>query len=169
MSKISKYIEERYSMLSENEARHPITQENVEAAVKVLRKYLVHNTEGLFYYLSAINLLNAAIKMKPYKKQLTYGFIKGKARAIVEYVIAKNEYEGVSYHYDAQANCLYIKVMDVVFSFHSVEETPFILGPASETAPIIWPGIRLQILSEDIFMEAGKLINDNIEKDNSLL
>ncbi len=35
--------------------------------------------EGFFRVLSALNLLNSAIKDKRWKRQLSYGFIKGRA------------------------------------------------------------------------------------------
>lgn len=157
MSEISDYIKEAYTSIRIDEERRPIASDTVDAAMDVLKSYRINDTVGLFYYLAAINLLNAAIKMKQYKKRLRYSFIKGKARVVTEYVIAKNRFDGVFYHYNKPENCLYVKVLDVVFSFHYVDETPFILGPASQTAPVEWSGIRLQILAEEIFLKAKEM------------
>lgn len=159
MTKISNYIEDKYSSLPANEKRHEISPMAVNTAINVVKFHYVKNEKDLFYYLAAINLLNAAIKMKKYKKSLSYRFIKGKARVITECVIARKQFKGVNFYYSAGENCLYVKVLDVIFSFHYVDETPFILNIASAMPPIKWSGIKLQIIAEDVFIKATELVS----------
>lgn len=105
-----------------------------------------------------------AIKMKKYKtyeyknKKLTYRFIKGKARIIVECVVGKKNYNDVSCFYNNEKKCLYVKVFDVVFSFHQIDETDFILNKAAHNTPFTWPGIKLQWIAEDVFVIAKDLV-----------
>ena len=98
MGRISSKIENIYNTLSEDSVLE-ISDDNVKAAMKVLRNYRIYNTKGLFYYLTAVNLLNAAIKRKEYKNKLRYSFIKGKVAVIVEYVIRRYTLYNVNYYY----------------------------------------------------------------------
>lgn len=157
MSKISETLEKSHKSIKEGEPRRPIAPEYVDKAVAVLRTYKVEDAEGLFYYMSANNLLNAAIKMKEYKKKLSYGFIKGKAVDIMEFIANRNDIENVRYYFNATENCLYIKLFDVVFSFHQVQKTDFILNVAAKAEPIVWPGIRLQWIAEELLVLAEEL------------
>lgn len=119
MGRISSKIENIYNALSEDSVLE-ISDDIVKAAMKVLRNYRIYNTKGLFYYLTAVNLLNAAIKRKEYKNKLRYSFIKGKVAVIVEYVIRRYTLYNVNYYYSESESCIYRKVYDVVFSFHNI-------------------------------------------------
>ena len=164
MSEISERISAIYSTVADDEPRRDIAPSSVDQAIHVLRNYRIEDAKGLFYYMSAISLLNAAIKMPKYRKgdcrrkEINYNFIKGKARVVVEYVIAQRDFEGVTYYYNAPERCLYVKVFDVVFSFHQVVETDFILHRAANQPHFEWPGIRLQWIAEEVFLIGKELI-----------
>lgn len=154
-----------YQTISEGEPRRDIAPETVSDAIHVLKSYRVQDSKGLFYYLTAINLLNAAIKMQQYRfgeyhqREISYFFIKGKARVIVECVIAKRPFDNVIYYYKPSEKCLYVKVFDVVFSFHQVEETDFVLNIAAKKPSFDWPGIKLQWIAEDVFFIGKSIAN----------
>lgn len=61
MSKISEHIFGLYSQLVGDEIQ-PIDENVVDEAMGVINKINVTDDNSLFYFLSAINLLNAAIK-----------------------------------------------------------------------------------------------------------
>lgn len=63
MSKISEHIFGLYSQLVGDEIQ-PIDENVVDEAMGVINKINVTDDNSLFYFLSAINLLNAAIKTK---------------------------------------------------------------------------------------------------------
>ena len=66
MSKISEHIFGLYSQLVGDEIQ-PIDENVVDEAMGVINKINVTDDNSLFYFLSAINLLNAAIKTEKYK------------------------------------------------------------------------------------------------------
>ena len=61
MSKISEHIFGLYSQLIGDEIQ-PIDENVVDEAMDVINKINVTDANSLFYFLSAINLLNAAIR-----------------------------------------------------------------------------------------------------------
>lgn len=69
MSKISEHIFGLYSQLVGDEIQ-PIDENVVDEAMGVINKINVTDDNSLFYFLSAINLLNAAIKTEKYKSRL---------------------------------------------------------------------------------------------------
>ena len=70
MSKISEHIFGLYSQLVGDEIQ-PIDKKVVDEAMDVINKINVTDANSLFYFLSAINLLNAAIKTeKPFLSTL---------------------------------------------------------------------------------------------------
>lgn len=71
MSKISEHIFGLYSQLVGDEIQ-PIDENVVDEAMGVINKINVTDDNSLFYFLSAINLLNAAIKTEKYKSRLFY-------------------------------------------------------------------------------------------------
>ena len=59
------------------------------------------NQDDYFRALSALNLLNSAIKDKRWKRQLSYGFIKGQASSLFEQWI-EEPVDGVKAFYDGR-------------------------------------------------------------------
>ena len=162
MGIISSKIENIYNALSEDSVLE-ISDDNVKAAMKVLRNYRIYNTKGLFYYLTAVNLLNAAIKRKEYKNKLRYSFIKGKVAVIVEYVIRRYTLYNVNYYYSESESCIYRKVYDVVFSFHNIPTEILEYEDVGKQKKIEWSGIRLQRIAQPLFLLASELIEGTLE------
>ncbi len=162
MGRISSKIENIYNALSEDSVLE-ISDDNVKAAMKVLRNYRIYNTKGLFYYLTAVNLLNAAIKRKEYKNKLRYSFIKGKVAVIVEYVIRRYTLYNVNYYYSESESCIYRKVYDVVFSFHNIPTEILEYEDVGKQKKIEWSGIRLQRIAQPLFLLSSELIEGTLE------
>lgn len=162
MGRISSKIENIYNALSEDSVLE-ISDDIVKAAMKVLRNYRIYNTKGLFYYLTAVNLLNAAIKRKEYKNKLRYSFIKGKVAVIVEYVIRRYTLYNVNYYYSESESCIYRKVYDVVFSFHNIPTEILEYEDVGKQKKIEWSGIRLQRIAQPLFLLASELIEGTLE------
>ena len=162
MGRISSKIENIYNALSEDSVLE-ISDDIVKAAMKVLRNYRIYNTKGLFYYLTAVNLLNAAIKRKEYKNKLRDSFIKGKVAVIVEYVIRRYTLYNVNYYYSESESCIYRKVYDVVFSFHNIPTEILEYEDVGKQKKIEWSGIRLQRIAQPLFLLASELIQGTLE------
>ena len=162
MGRISSKVENIYNALSEDSVLE-ISDDNVKAAMKVLRNYRIYNTKGLFYYLTAVNLLNAAIKRKEYKNKLRYSFIKGKVAVIVEYVIRRYTLYNVNYYYSESESCIYRKVYDVVSSFHNIPTEILEYEDVGKQKKIEWSGIRLQRIAQPLFLLASELTQGTLE------
>lgn len=163
MSEPLNYISELYKNVDDEGPIPLIENTVVEEAIAVVKDMSFKETESLvpvdslFYYLSALALLNAAIKHQ-YKGRIHYGFIKLNAKKVAEYVINhKEEYTEASVYYRKEEKkencCLFLKVHDVVFSFHHIEEDDTILS-AVEFEPIEWTGIKLKYIAQPLFLYA---------------
>lgn len=105
-----------------------------------------------FRVLSALNLLNTAIKDRRWKHELSYGFIKGRAAKLFEQWII-NPVDGVKAYYDEREGAVLFEVDGVVFSYHRIGFSEriksFIHSPANK--PIEWAGVRLQKIPLELF------------------
>lgn len=166
MSKISEYISNLYNQLNENESQH-IDDKNVDEAVSVINNTKLTDTYSLFYILSALNLLNAAIKIEHHKSQLFYGFIKSKVSKLADIFLVNSEkFENVAVYYDNNQKCIYFEVYGVIFSFHQIQESKLIKDTTSNNKPIIWAGIRLQRIAQGVFTYAKEIYDKFSYKDN---
>lgn len=167
MSKISEHIFGLYSQLVGDEIQ-PIDENVVDEAMGVINKINVTDDNSLFYFLSAINLLNAAIKTEKYKSRLFYEFIKTRVSAVADCVLknATSFYDSKLY-YDKNQKCLYFEVYGVIFSFHQIKETKQILIVAANNPPITWTGVRLQRIAQNIFLFAKEQLNTIQMQDQS--
>lgn len=105
-----------------------------------------------FRVLSALNLLNSAIKEKEWKHQLSYGFIKGRAASLFEQWIC-DPVEGVRASYNESEGAVFFEIEGIVFSYHNIRLTDrmksFIKSGANKQ--VVWQGIRLQKIPVELF------------------
>ena len=160
MSEISNSVIELYNQLGQGESMS-INEEVVKKAINVVLYLHPKNEDEVFVMLCALNLLNAAIKIDFFKDQLSYDLIKTNAAKLVA-VIDTLKNNDMSYYYNKDEYCLYLKYGDVVFSFHHVPLTSEILK-ASFASPIIWPGIRLQKIAQPLMDLAMESFENDIE------
>lgn len=108
--------------------------------------------DDFFRVLSALNLLNAAIKDKRWKHELSYGFIKGRAAQLFDQWIAK-PVRGVEAYYNEQEGAVFFELDGVIFSYHRIGFSKriksFIHSAANK--PIEWDGVRLQKIPVELF------------------
>ena len=162
MNQISEDIFKIYNQL-EGDEWQPIDGNVVNEAISVINNRNADDSNSLFLLLSAINLLNAAIKTENYKSQLYYGFIKTKVSKIADSIISNpGSYDDTFVFYDGVQKCMYFEVFGVIFSFHQVLETKLIKNIASNNTPIKWSGVRLQRIAQKIYELAKKLCNNDV-------
>lgn len=154
---LSGIIADLHKNTEEQNMSFDISQDDIDDSVSILKHHRVNNIKDVFLFLSAINLLNAAIKRPEYKKKLGYGFVKGKALILAKIIITRYKYNDVLYYYNVEEKCLYISVYGVVFSFHNVREEVYITKHASCQKKIIWPGIRLQKIAQPLLSLAKEI------------
>ena len=160
MNQISEVIIKLYDQLEGDESQ-PIDGSVVDEAISIINKRSAIDSNSLFLLLSALNLLNAAIKIEKHKSQLYYGFIKSKVSKIADVIIQDpTSFASTSLFYDSVQKCMYFEVFGVIFSFHQILETKLIKNVASKNTPIQWTGVRLQRIAQRVY-ELAKANFDN--------
>lgn len=132
----------------------------VEKAVNIMLYHNHDNVDSLFLHLCALNFLNEAIKIEAFKNKLSYDLIKSNAAKLIKTIDSLGN-EEISYYYNKEEYCLYIKIQDIVFSFQHVPLITEVLK-ASFAVPIKWPGIRLQEIAQPL-LNYALLLNNEIE------
>ncbi len=126
----------------------------------------IQSRNDVFLKLCSLNLLNAAIKDKEYKKELSYAYIKPCVSNLVKSLIfhPENEYADELY-YDPKGQCMYIRCYGIQFSFHNIIVTNEISTFANSelNIPVEWDGIRLQPISKELFLLAKDIHSGEIE------
>ena len=137
----------------------------IDEAKQYIQREVEHKND-VFITLCSLNLLNAAIKDKEYKKELSYGYIKPRVSRLVNFLAShfENGYADELY-YDAQGRCMYIRCYGIQFSFHNIIVTKeiSIFANSEKNNPVEWDGIRLQPISKDLFLLAKDIHSGNIE------
>ena len=160
MNQISEDIIKLYDQLEGDESQ-PIDGSVVDEAISIINNRSAIDSKSLFLLLSALNLLNAAIKIEKHKSQLYYGFIKSKVSKIADVIIQDpTSFASTSLFYDSVQKCMYFEVFGVIFSFHQIFETKLIKNVASKNTPIQWTGVRLQRIAQRVY-ELAKANFDN--------
>lgn len=151
----------------QNEPDELILESNedlVNMATKIVMYIHPQNQNEIFLHLCALNFLNASIKTECYKNKLSYDFIKSNAAKLIT-ITDEIKDTSISYYYNKDEYCLYIKLVTIVFSFHHVPMTSEILK-ASFSHPIEWPGVRLQKIAKKLFLYAVNSIEKEIDIQN---
>ena len=136
----------------------------VNMATKIVMYIHPQNQNEIFLHLCALNFLNASIKTECYKNKLSYDFIKSNAAKLIT-ITDEIKDTSISYYYNKDEYCLYIKLVTIVFSFHHVPMTSEILK-ASFSHPIEWPGVRIQKIAKKLFLYAVNSIEKEIDIQN---
>lgn len=108
--------------------------------------------DDFFRVLSALNLLNAAIKDKRWKSELSYGFIKGRVAQLFDQWIA-HPVDDVKAYYNEIEGAVFFDVDGVVFSYHRIGFSERIRSfiHSAANSPIEWAGVRLQNIPVELF------------------
>lgn len=138
----------------------------IDEAKQYIQREVEHKND-VFITLCSLNLLNAAIKDKEYKKELSYRYIKPRVSRFVEYVITHTDDSYVDeMYYNSDQRCMYIRCYGVQFSFHNIIITENISAfvDFQSNIPVQWDGVRLQPIAQDLFLLAKDLHSGNIEE-----
>lgn len=167
MNQISEDIIKLYDQLEGDESQ-PIDGSIVDEAISVINNRSAIDSNSLFLLLSALNLLNAAVKTEKHKSQLYYGFIKSKVSKIADVIIQDPaSFASTSLFYDSVQKCMYFEVFGVIFSFHQIFETKLIKNVASKNTPIQWTGVRLQRIAQRVYeLAKANIDNRNVMAEN---
>lgn len=135
-----------------------ISKQEVDDAREVITAK-IDSEGGLLLVVSAINLLNAAIKKEQFKKELTYREIKGNISRLLSFlsrVPAKRF--NASFWINPDEGCAYIEVSGFQFSFHNITMGVALKAFTSSDRNQIrqWCGIRLQRVAGDVFRYSVK-------------
>ena len=173
MNQISEDIIKLYNQLEDDDSL-PIDSSMVDDAISVINNRSAFDSNTLFLLLSAINLLNAAVKTEKHKSQLYYGFIKTKVSKIADTIIQNpTSFADTSLFYDNVQKCMYFEVFGVIFSFHQILETKLIKNVASKKTPIEWTGVRLQRIAQSVYelakvyCDKRNVVTEDLEMDNN--
>jgi len=114
-------------------------------------------TDELFQIICSMNLINAAIKIKEFKKIVYYGMIKPQISKLLIYLIESDNLKlETQFYIDSENRCLYIEVYDLQFSFHDIkideQLKKFIDSSANKVQA--WRGIKLQKVAVELFIYA---------------
>ena len=141
----------------------------MKALINESKQYIqrdIQSKNDVFIKLCSLNLLNAAIKDKEYKEELSYGYIKPCVSRLVNFLVSHFD-DGYAdeLYYDAQGQCMYIRCYGIQFSFHNIVVTKDISAFANSELnnPVKWDGIRLQPISKDLFLLAKDIFGGNVE------
>ena len=173
MNQISEDIIKLYNQLEDDESL-PIDSSMVDDAISVINNRSAFDSNTLFLLLSAINLLNAAVKTEKHKSQLYNGFIKTKVSKIADTIMQNpTSFADTSLFYDDVQKCMYFDVFGIIFSFHQILETKLIKNVASKKTPIQWTGVRLQRIAQSVYelakvnCDKRNVVTEDLEMDNN--
>lgn len=116
-----------------------------------------YSSPHFFVILTAINLLNTAIKQLDHKSELDYSFIKGNVSRVLHYLISLNQHNyELTFFIDPKEKCAYIQIYNLQFSFHNINinETISAFINSDRNKSMHWKGIRLQKIAGELFRTA---------------
>lgn len=141
-------------------------KQEIEKAIKLIEKRVSRKSDA-FLVLSALNLLNAAIKIAEYKGVVSYGLIKPAVSRFVQFCMLNNRRDLVDeIYYNTRERCVYIRCFDIQFSFHNIDTKLIgaeIMRKISNDAAQ-WDGVRLQPMAKGLY-ELAKECSQDREND----
>ena len=137
--------------------RLPVNAELVyEAASVVEHLFPPQDTDEAFRILTALNLLNTAVKLPWGAQMVTYAYIKGYA-ACMFVVQAYKQLPSLYIYLDDADDVAYFRVYGVQISFHHLVRTPELAEVLliANNSPQRWDGLRLQLIAVELFRLAN--------------
>ena len=141
----------------DKQPRQTVTPQLVyQAAATVEQLFPPKDTDEAFRTLTALNLLNTAVKLPWGALMVTYDYIKGFAACLFT-ALAYTQLPGVSIYWDRQDDVAYFRIYGVQISFHHVTRLADFAGvlPLVNHEPQQWDGLRLQRVSVELFRMAN--------------
>ncbi len=124
----------------------------VQAGIVVERMYPPADTGAVLSVLTALNLLNAAVKHTWGASLVSYNYIKGMAASLMVYLL-EHPMEGVTTYYDGNEDVAYFTVWGIQVSFHHIplysRLTTLLVQYTQQ--PQQWEGRQLQLIAVELF------------------
>jgi len=143
------------------ESKTSINVQQVTLAKKIINTR-PSSTKELFLILSAMNLINAAIKTKEFKCEIYYGMLKQHLSKLLVNVLDNEQLKfDAQIYIDRAQNCVYIEIYGLQYSFHNItiyeQLDNFVNSPQNK--PAIWKEIPLQKMAAELFIYAISIID----------
>ncbi|MGB5989056.1 MAG: hypothetical protein WBG43_04900 [Marinifilaceae bacterium] len=150
-------IQELIALTKNDEQISEISEDLVKQASKIANDR-VDSLDECFLALSALNLLNTAIKRDEFKDSLYYGMIKACVSRLFSRLISL-DMSSVDLSINIKEQCAYIKIYGLQFSFHHIGIGDDIKGFINKDKNTIveWEGVRLQKIAGELFTLALEL------------
>lgn len=149
LDELSKIIQ----LLNLDNFKTVINREQVLQSKKIINRK-PSTAKELFLILSAMNLINAAIKTKNFTGEIHYGMLKQHLSKLLEYILENEKPKfDIQIYIDRPQNCVFIDMYDLQFSFHNItiyeRLQNFINSPHNK--PTVWKKIPLQKIAGELF------------------
>jgi len=134
--------------------RLPLVPHHVVLAVRVVKQlFPPKTTDCVFRLLTALNLLNAAVKLPWGRQMVGYRFIKGYVSLVLLSVI-NWQVADVDYYWDAVERIVYFRVFGIQLGFHYIPFTDTLRALLATCNDHVqhWDGIRLQQVAVEVFL-----------------
>ena len=131
---------------------HPISVEMaIRAKELALKHFPPRNLDEVFVTLTSLNLLNAYVKLPGKYSVANYTYIKGVAGMLFDY-IDDHPIKGISIYNNDREHVTYFRIYGLQISFH------YVIFQKKKShrmhRPQTWDGLRLQLVSPEIFLMA---------------
>ena len=120
------------------------------------------NTEEVLQITTALNLLNAIVKLQEGKVLTSYHYIKGMVACLFVWIL-HHPIDGVALDWDEKENVTYICIGDLQLSFHRVPLVRHYVKMYDRVGltPQVWDGMQRQSIAAELFYKAmGKHLPD---------
>lgn len=119
-SKSDSALEKIFDQAKDDNFRTEISIADVIYAQEIINRNIYSESE-ILYVVSAINLLNSAIKRREFKKIISYSQIKGHVTRLLTYLISVDRRKfDIDLFINPEEKCAYIGVSGLQFSFHYI-------------------------------------------------
>lgn len=132
-----------------------IQKYSVMAAAVVERLFPPSTTSEVAQIVTALNLLNAIVKLEDGKQLTSYNYIKGMVSCLFVWLL-HHPIEGVEMYWDEGENVTYIRIEGVQYSFHRVPIVRYYVErcKGEGLTEIEWDGVQRQAVAAELFQSA---------------
>lgn len=121
--KQGQHLQRILKLAEDEDYQTEITPENVALATALIHRK-IYTDYDLLYVVGAINLLNAAVKRREFKKVIFYGRFKVQVSRILNYLTTVNRGRfNAEFYINPEESCAYVEVGGLQFSFHNISIT----------------------------------------------
>lgn len=140
------------------------------AAAVVEQLFPPSTTNEVAQIVTALNLLNAIVKLEAGKQFTSYNYIKGMVSCLFVWLLY-HPIEDVEMYWDEAENVTYIRVDGVQYSFHRVPIVRYYVGlcKGEGLTVIEWDGVQRQAVAAELFRSAVGTLPEVTAEDGDAL